>query len=593
MSPAMDRSIKPKALLLPFIAMLRHHWVAMALGSALALLATLAAVGLLSLSGWFLAATAFAGLDIATAKAFNFFLPSIGVRLFAMTRTVARYGERIICHDATFRILETLRTWCYLRIEPLSPARLEGRHSGDLLSRITTDIDTLDNLYLRVLSPTVVAAAATTLLVGFMACFHPLIAATSAGMLVIAGTGIPILAHTLARTDARRLNTQTARLRTALVDGIHGLAALLTCEAEPRYLERIERLHQELVHSQDKISSVTGLTSALTSFTAGTAVIVTLAIGVEATRAGRLSGPLLALLVLTVMAGFDAVAALPAAYQFLGRTRKAAARLLDVTHTQPAVTFPARSPACLSDGSVTFHAVHFQYADTDRPALIDISWTVPQASRVAVMGPTGAGKSTLLHLLARFEDPDRGIIRVGNRPLTDLAEADLRMSTCIIDQHAHIFNGTLRDNLAIANPQAGKDEMTRAMETVMLGSFLDDLPEGLDTWVGEAGRLLSGGQARRLAIARALLSDAPVWAFDEPTEGLDSQTAVAMMDRILECAAGRTVIMITHRSEALRKMDQVVLMREGKIVASGEPLTLYRQNALYRELVKTHPGAYG
>ncbi len=593
MNSAMDHSNKPKTLLLPFIAMLRHHWVAMALGSALALLATLAAVGLLSLSGWFLAAAAFAGLDISTAKAFNFFLPSIGVRLFAMTRTAARYGERIICHDATFRILETLRTWCYRRIEPLSPARLGGRHSGDLLSRITTDIDTLDNLYLRVLSPTVVAAAATALLVGFMACFHPLIAATSAGMLVIAGAGVPILAHTLARTDARRLTTQTARLRTALVDGIHGLAALLTCEAEPRYLERIQRLHQELVHSQDKISSVAGLTSALTSFTAGTAVIATLAIGVEASRAGRLSGPLLALLVLTVMASFEVVAALPTAYQFLGRTRKAAARLLNVTRVQPAVSFPDRSPTRRSDGSITFHGVHFQYAGTDRPALININWTVPQASRVAVMGPTGAGKSTLLYLLARFEDPDRGIIRVGNHPLADLAEADLRMGICIIDQHAHIFNGTLRDNLAIANPRAGTDEMARVMETVMLGPFLDDLPEGLDTWVGEAGRLLSGGQAKRLAIARALLSDAPVWVFDEPTEGLDSQTAVSMMDAILECAAGRTVVMITHRSEALQKMDQVVLMREGTIVASGKPLTLYRQNELYRELVKPHPGAYG
>jgi ATP-binding cassette subfamily C protein CydC len=587
-----DQPGQHKAPLLPFMTMIKRHWVAMGLGSALALVATMSAIGLLSLSGWFLAAAAVAGLDATAAKAFNFFFPSIGVRLFAMTRTAARYGERIICHDATFRILETLRTWCYRRIEPLAPARLDGWHSGDLLSRITTDIDTLDNLYLRVLSPTLVAAAATALLIGCMAILHPLIALVSAGMLVVAGVGVPMLAHRLAASDARRLNEQTAHLRTALVDGIHGLAALLTCEAGPRYLVRIEHLHRELVRNQSKMSSITGFAGALTSLTAGLAVIGALAIGAEAVRAGSLSEPFLALLILAVMAGFEAVAALPTAYQYLGRTRKAASRLLSITCGPPAVSFPDRSPKDSADLSVTFHGVHFQYPRSHRPALVDIDWTIAQGSRVALMGPTGAGKSTVLHLLARFEDPDKGDIRLGGRPLADLAEADLRRTICITDQRAHIFNATLRDNLAIANPHAGTDEMVQALTAVQLDDFVDDLPDGLDTWVGEAGRLLSGGQARRLAIARAVLSDAPVWIFDEPTEGLDSETADAMMACLFERAENRTLIMITHRSEALKQMDQIVLLRKGRIVAADTPDSLYCQNDFYRALVKTPVNRY-
>ncbi len=582
------RSMNPEPKLRPFIGIIQRHWPAMALGALLSLLAAMAAIGLLCLSGWFLAASAYAGLNVATAKAFNFFLPSIGVRLFAMTRTLARYGERIVSHDATFRILETLRGWCYGRIEPLVPARLSQYHSGDLLTRIITDIDTLDNLYLRVLSPTAVAMAVMALLVGFMACFNPLIALHTALMLILAGVALPVIADRMARSAARRLNRQTAHLRTHVADGLHGLAALLTCGAHTVFLDRLAQRHQALVQSQRKMSSVTGITAALMSISSGIAVLGTLFIGVQALADKTLSGPHLALLCLAVMAGFEIVGGLPHAYQFLGQTRRAAARLTEVTQLAPAVAYPTTAEPVPTDCQLEFKRVGFSYAGPGQAAVRDLSFQIPLGRRTAIMGPTGAGKSTLLYLLARFEDPTCGEIRLARRPLADYTEETLRRLVCIIDQRAHIFNGTLRDNLLIANPHADEADIRRALDTVRLDNFVDRLPQGPDTWVGEAGRLLSGGQARRLAVARAVLSPAPIWVFDEPTEGLDADTADAMLSGLLNQGRGKTIIMVTHRAEAIDQMDQVILLENGRMVAADSPGQLKADSDFFKDLIRGH-----
>lgn len=570
----------------PFLKMIGHHWPFMALGGALALLATLAAIGLLSLSGWFITATAYAGLNVATAKAFNFFLPSIGVRLFAMIRTGARYGERVIAHDATFRILETLRTWCYGKLEPLAPAGLARHHSGDLLTRITTDIDTLDNLYLRVLSPSLVAVASVALLVAFVGYFNTAIAWFSGALLVVAGCGIPFIAARAARSAARQLNVQAGRLRAILVDTVQGLAALLAYGAHEDHLDKVQKQHLALVGQQRKMSQVTGLTSAAMVLASGLAAAGTLYIGVDALASGTLTGPHLVLLTLAVMAGFEAVAPLPNAYQYLGQTRKAADRLHAVTAIQPPVTFPSSSVPPDQDCTIRFDNVSFQYAPKGPVVLQKINLQISSGQRAAIMGPTGSGKSTLLYLLARFEDPADGQIGLGPHLLPNFSEPALRDQICIVHQKSHIFNGTLKDNLLLAEPAASDEMLAKALSVVQLTDFVAGLPDGLQTWVGEAGRLLSGGQARRLAIARAVLSKARIWAFDEPTEGLDSATARAMMDNLLQWADGKTLIMVTHRPEAIEQMDRVILLDAGRIVAVDSPANLKKHNALYNHLVR-------
>jgi ATP-binding cassette, subfamily C, bacterial CydC len=549
--------------------MLGRHWRAVALGTALAFLATGAAIGLLCLSGWFLAASALAGLNAATALAFNFFYPSVGVRVLAMMRTVTRYGERVVSHDATFRVLETLRTWCYERIEPLVPARLGRLHSGDLLTRIVTDIDTLDNLYLRVLSPTAVAAATTVLLFLFIAGFNGSIALVAVGGLAMGGICIPALAQHLALPDARQLNDRLADLRTTLVEGIHGLAALLSCGAEERFQRHLDSRHQALVKNQKAMSRVAGLTAALMGLTAGLAMTATLFIGVTAASAGRLTGPQLAMLTLTVMAAFEAVSSLPVAYQYLGQTRRSAVRLQGVTEVPPAVSYPRQSGRPKGTWDIDLGGVTFYYQGALRPALDRIDLHIPAGRKLAVMGDTGAGKSTLLYLLARFEDPREGDIRLAGHPLANFAEADLRRAVCIIDQRSHIFSGTIGENLMLARPDANEEVLWNALDVVRLRDFVHNLPKGLDTWVGEAGRLLSGGQAKRLAVARLLLSEAPIWVLDEPTEGLDADTADAVMQTLLARGKDKTVIVVTHRIEAVRWFDEVVTLVAGRLVAPG------------------------
>jgi ATP-binding cassette subfamily C protein CydC len=546
--------------------MLGRHWRSLALGTGLAFLATCAAIGLLCLSGWFLAASALAGMQAATAQAFNFFYPSVAVRLLAMARTVTRYGERVVCHDATFRVLETLRTWCYGRIEPLVPSRLGRLHSGDLLSRIITDIDTLDNLYLRVLSPTAVAAATIGLLFFFIARFNFQIALAAVTALLLGGAGIPVLAQRLALSAAQRLNKRMADLRTALVDGIHGLAALLSCNAEDRFLRHLETRHSALVQEQKRMSRVTGMTAALLGLTAGLATAATLFLGVAAASAGKLTSPQLAMLTLAVMAAFEAVSSLPVAYQYLGQTRRAASRLHGVTEVPPAVDYPHKTQGSPGAWDIDLQGVTFFYPGAHRPALERIDLHLPAGRHLAVMGNTGAGKSTLLYLLARFEDPWEGHIRLAGQPLAAFAEEDLRRAVCIIDQRSHIFSGTIADNLLLARPDAHAEELWNALDGVRMRDFVQRLPKGLDTWVGEAGRLLSGGQVRRLAVARVLLSDAPIWVLDEPTEGLDAETADAVIQTLRERGSAKTLIVVTHQAEIARKLDEVLFLRQGRIV---------------------------
>ena len=541
----------------------------MALGTGLALLATAAAIGLLSLSGWFLAASALAGMHAATAQLFNFFFPSVGVRMLAMIRTAARYGERILCHEATFRILETLRTWCYRRLEPLVPARLSGLHSGDLLSRIITDIDTLDNLYLRVLSPSAVAFLVTMATVLFISRFNLLMSLVVAVALITAGTAIPLLASGLARGAARRLNDRTADLRTAMVECIDGLAALISCGAERRFLSRLDNRHRNLVLDQSRMSRISGSIAALMSLTSGLSAAAVLLIGVAAVKSGTLSGPYLAMLTLAAMAAFDAVAMLPAAYQYLGQTRRAAARVLEATETRPAVGYPPRSKTWHGGLDIEFKSVTFRYAATQQTVLEQIDLRIPAGCHLAILGDTGAGKSSLLYLLARFEDPCQGEIRLAREPLAGFSEEDLRRLVCIIDQRSHIFSGTIRDNLILARPQAAEEDLRHALAAVGLDDFVFNLPEGPETWVGEAGRLLSGGQARRLAVARAVLSDAPIWILDEPTEGLDGETADVVMNALLNLGKNKTVVVVTHQCEFIRRMDEFIILQSGRIVASG------------------------
>ncbi|MFZ1957317.1 MAG: cysteine/glutathione ABC transporter ATP-binding protein/permease CydC [Desulfobacterales bacterium] len=564
-----------------FVRLLSRHWKWMVAGSLFGLIATTATVGLLALSGWFLSAAAFAGLSITAAQTFNYFFPSIGVRIFAILRTLARYAERVVSHDATFRILESLRIWFYERIEPLAPARLMRYRSGDILNRVLSDIDALDNLYLRVLSPTLVAGLMVAGLTVFLSLFDPLIALTTLGWLVVAGFGIPAAAGIAGAAAGRRLSHLMTQLRIQIVEGIQGLPELLVFNRCRDYLGRMDRNNRNLLDVQRHMSHLRGVSFAGVTLTSGLAVLWALYHGAALVSSGVLHGASLAMIALTVLAAFDALMPLPSAYQYLGHTREAARELLEVVGCEPPVAFSENSLAVLHRFDVSFDRVSFRYTDNAANAVHDIRFHLPAGQRFAVLGPTGAGKSTLAHLMVRFWDVQSGSVRIGGEDIRNLSESVLRQSVSLVSQQAHMFNASVRDNLLIARPGATEPELWQALAAVWLADFVKSLPHGIDTWIGESGRLVSGGQARRLALARAILRDAPIWVLDEPTEGLDRATERRIMETLFEVTSGRTVLFITHRLVGLDRLERILLMEDGRIVEQGTHAELLQDRTRY------------
>jgi ATP-binding cassette subfamily C protein CydC len=546
----------------------------------------MASVGLLGLSGWFISAAAFAGLSLGTAYLFNFFYPSIGVRLFAFTRTLSRYAERIVIHDATFRMLATLRLWFYRKIEPLAPARLMQYRSTDILNRIVTDIETLDNLYVRVLSPSITASLTIIAVVLFLAFFDGWIAGTTLLFLLISGIALP-LATTRAGADmGRQLTLGTARIRIRTVEAIQGLSELMVFGAWNRHIKALEKESGALIKIQGRMSHIRGLSMAGTTLLTGLATLSCLYIGVHLVAHGLLDGANLALAAFAVLASFEALSPLPAAYQYLGQTKKAAERLLEIVHAPPPVVFPDISSASIRHFHIHFNGIDFRYKDSDPWVLEEFDLHIEQGRRVAILGETGAGKSTLFNLLVRFWNPMRGRIHIGGHDLKTVAESDLRRTIGVVLQQTHLFQTTLRENLLMARPRADEAALNAALEKAQLLDWVKALPRGLDSWIGEAGSGLSGGQARRLCLARLFLQDAPIWVLDEPTEGLDKITERKVMQALFQAAQNHTLMVITHRTGALEKFDDIILMEQGRIIARGKHDTLLKTSQRYAELVK-------
>jgi len=571
--------------LLPFIGRFKPHLRLMILGTLSGAIAMAAAVGLLSLSGWFLSAAAFAGLTSAGAHAFNFFFPSVGVRLFAFTRIAARYGERIIAHDTTFRILKTLRVWFYKRIEPLAPGCLSSYRSGEILNRLVSDIDALDNLYIRILSPAASAFLILIFMGVFLSLFDIVLSAAACGILIVAIVVVPWAASVFSVGLGQNLAKVGGILRTHIIEGLQGLTDLIVFGAMEKHLDRVKAYHGQIISLQRRMSHIKGLSNASISLLSGCAVWVVLFISVSLVDSGKIPGEFPACLVLAVWAAFEAAVPLSHAFQHLGRTWEAAERINEITLIPPAILFRETSLGDLETFDIDFENIRFHYTPEKQPVFDGFNLRIAHGRRTALVGETGCGKSTLVHLLTRTWDPMGGRIRIGGRNLMDLTQDELRKTMTVISQEAHIFNGTVADNLKIARADAGEPELFHALETVHLADFVKSLPEGLNTWVGEGGQRISGGQARRLALARAVLHDAPVWVLDEPTEGLDKITEKEVFQSLLKCAEKRTVLIITHRFLDFFRMDQVALMDKGRIIASGAHHDLLRADIRYRRIV--------
>jgi ATP-binding cassette subfamily C protein CydC len=524
-------------------------------GVAINVVVVLANVALLATSGWFITAMGLAGLGLMTL---NYFTPAAAIRGLAILRTLGRYVERLVTHEATFRLIAGLRVWFYRHLEPLAPARLQHYRGGDLLSRIRADIDNLDNLYLRVVAPTAAALISSVVLVWFMARFSGAIALVDAAGLTIAGVALPLASRRLGRSPGRRAVTTRADLRSAVADGVRGLGELAVCGAVATHAARVAGGGRALTDEGRSLARIGAVTSALSGLAAQLALWGALVLAIPLVRSGALAGPELAMVALFVLASFEAVSPLPLAFGALGETLEAARRIFEVVDAMPAVRDPVRPATAPRRFDIKVRGLRMRYHDGGPWALDGIDLDVPQGGSIGIVGPSGAGKTSLLNVLLRFWEYQEGTVEIGGVALRDLDSSATRNLCAVVAQDTHLFNATVRDNLLLARPDASADDLRAVLTDVGILGEIEALPRGLDTLVGETGTRFSGGQTRRIAIARALLKDAPILVLDEPTEGLDAASERAVLHALDRLMAGRTTLLVTHRPQALRHVDAVV-----------------------------------
>ena len=522
------------------------------LGAAVSLAALAAGVGLMAVAGAVLATAITAGALIA---------PSL-LRGLGTARVVLRYLERLVSHAATFRALADLRVWFFRGLARSGAGGLGFRQAGDMLARLVGDIEALDGLYLRILLPLAGAVLLLPALGILIGAYSLKLALALVVLFVLAAFVLPWAAARLTLARGAALAEAAGAVRIVALDALSGLREVRAFGAEGRMLAEMQARETALLAAQHALAGRTALAGA-GAFLCGQAAILAVLIAAGSSPAAAVAAAFL------VLAAFEAVAGLPRAGALAGHAAAAAHRVLEAAQAPAPVPDPAAPRPLPAGFALRFEGVHFRWGE-DQPTVLDgLTLEVPQGARVALLGPSGAGKSSLVALALKVAAPQQGRILLGGTDIAELAAADLHARIAWLSQATHLFDDTIRANLRLARPEADDAALWGALDAAHIGDLVRALPDGLDTWVGEGGARFSGGQGRRLALARALLSPAPILILDEPCAGLDADTERAFLTTLNEVAAGRSVILITHRLVGVERLDRIWRLSGGKAVAAA------------------------
>lgn len=571
--------------LLPFLRLFKFAKLPLFLGLVLMITGLASSIGLLTTSGWFLAATAIAGLGTL----FNFFYPSASVRGLAIGRTLFRYFEKLVTHDATFRILAKLRVQVFEKIIPLSPGVLNRYRNSDLLNRLVSDVDTLDSLYLRLIAPFITAIfVIIAMCIGLSFVNAPLALGLGVSLLLLVFV-IPTVFYQLGKKFGDKLVHSRTLYRTQFLEFIQAQAELLLFNAEDKLKDNMAKTEANWQADQQKEANLSGFSTALSLFLNGLIIAAMLWFSSQAEFGNdEYRMAFIALFTFAALASFEILMPLGSAFLHIGQVIASAERVTDIIEQQPLVTFNGKAE--FDQNATTLieaKDLSFTYPERQNRALENLNLTIQKGKKVAILGKTGSGKSTLLQLLVRNYDANQGELFLAGKPIADYSEDTLRSQFCFLTQRVHVFSDTLRQNLKFASAVNIADEkMIEVLNQVGLGKLLEQ-EQGLDIWLGDGGRPLSGGEQRRLGLARILLNDAPILLLDEPTEGLDRETERQILRLILAHAENKTLIMVTHRLTAIEQFDELCVIDEAKLIEKGTYTELLQlEKGFFKQLVE-------
>ncbi|SHH64908.1 thiol reductant ABC exporter subunit CydC [Virgibacillus chiguensis] len=540
----------------------------------LGFIAGLAAVLLFSASGYLISKAAFA------PPFYTLMLVIASVKLLSFIRAFSRYGERYVSHRGTFTMLSQLRMAFYEKLEPLAPGIFQKYRSGDLLSRIVGDVESLQNLFLRVVYPPIVLALVFMSTIFFTMFYSIETAVILFGGFLLTAIVIPAIFAARQRTIDSKVRLKRAALSTEVTELLYGFRDLKIYQQLDNKEKQLLQASDTYITEQEQEEKTTLFNQSLNQFVSLLVTVAVLAVGAYLIDTGELDGIFLAMLIMITLTVFEDAPAMAVFPIHFNDSRRSAKRLFSIMEQKDgqeqehvAQTLTINEPP-----EITLENVSFTFTGEERRAVEQVDVHLPSGSKTALVGASGSGKSTLMQLMLYLVAPEQGRVMINGIELAHVDEESIWQLANVVLQENHFFYGTIRDNLLLANDTATDEELQSILAMVQLEHF------HLEDKVYERGENLSGGEKQRLAIARAMLKGGSFWVLDEPTSSLDAVTEQAIYDHLFRQAADDTVVLISHRLAGLETMDQIIVMDEGKVVEVGTFTELMEKQGYFYEM---------